>query len=224
MLHLHALLWIKHGLTPQEVRDRILDENSDFQTRLVQYIESVQKGEFYTGTMATVAVRAREEEASPNYQCPTLCLPEKAPAPCEPHFSNESETECLKCTTSNSWWSNVFQKVVDIILFRSNRHSCEKGGCKTNKLHNCKARFPRDTYLESSIDPDTGSLRLRKGEAWLNTFSPILTFLMRCNTDVTNLLSGTAIKAVIAYTTDYIIKPGLQTHVMFDAVKTVFEK
>jgi hypothetical protein len=32
-LHLHMLLWIKNSLTPQEVRDRIMDENSDFQKK-----------------------------------------------------------------------------------------------------------------------------------------------------------------------------------------------
>lgn len=30
-LHLHLLLWIQHALTPQEIRDKIIDLNSDFQ-------------------------------------------------------------------------------------------------------------------------------------------------------------------------------------------------
>ena len=58
----------------------------------------------------------------------------------------------------------------------------------------------------------------------LNTFSSILIFLMKCNSDVTSLLSGTAIKSVIVYMTDYITKTPLKTHTMFKAVKTIFRR
>ena len=47
---------------------------------------------------------------------------------------------------------------------------------------------------------------------------------MMSNTDVTSLLSGTAMKAVIAYTTDYITKPGLRTHTMMEIIKSVFTR
>lgn len=86
----------------------------------------------------------------------------------------------------------------------------------------CKARFPRKCFDQTLIDKDTGALEQRKGEPNINWYSPILTFLMRCNTDVTSLLSGTAIKSVIAYTTDYITKPGLKTYTVFEAIKGVF--
>ena len=44
-LHLHMLLWIRGALTPQEIRDRIMDPKSDFQKKMVEYIESVHMGE-----------------------------------------------------------------------------------------------------------------------------------------------------------------------------------
>ena len=47
---------------------------------------------------------------------------------------------------------------------------------------------------------------------------------MMSNTDVTSLLSGTSMKAVIAYTTDYITKPGLRTHTMMEIIKSVFTR
>src|SRR5882724_4346307 len=40
-LHLHMLLWILNSLSPQEIRDQIMDPNSDFQKRIVEYLESV---------------------------------------------------------------------------------------------------------------------------------------------------------------------------------------
>ena len=58
----------------------------------------------------------------------------------------------------------------------------------------------------------------------LNTFTPIITYLFRCNTDVTSLSSGTAIKAVVIYVSDYITKSSLKTHVIFDSINSVFHK
>ena len=46
-LHLHMLLWIKNSMTPQEIRDRIMDPNSDFQKAMVEYLKSVHMGEFF---------------------------------------------------------------------------------------------------------------------------------------------------------------------------------
>ena len=65
---------------------------------------------------------------------------------------------------------------------------------------------------------------MKKGEPWLNIVTPALTYIMRCNTDVTSLSSGTTIKAVIMYVTDYITKPALKTHVVFEAIKAIFSK
>ena len=74
------------------------------------------------------------------------------------------------------------------------------------------------------VDPATGALKMKKGEAWINFFSPILTYLLRCNTDTTSLLSGTAIKATVAYITDYVTKPGLNTYSMFDTICQIFDR
>ena len=58
----------------------------------------------------------------------------------------------------------------------------------------------------------------------LNMISPCITYLFRCNTDVTSLLSGTSIKAVISYVTDYVAKPTLKTYQIFAEAYNVFEK
>lgn len=61
-------------------------------------------------------------------------------------------------------------------------------------------------------------------EPMLNTVSPCITYLFRCNTDITSMLSGTTIKAVISYVTDYISKPVLKTHQIFATAYNVVEK
>ena len=42
---------------------------------------------------------------------------------------------------------------------------------------------------------DNGGLNIKKGESMLNNVTAEVTYLIHCNTDVTSLLSGTAIKA-----------------------------
>jgi hypothetical protein len=73
------------------------------------------------------------------------------------------------------------------------------------------------------VEPKTGALNLKKGEPWMNTVTPVLTYLLRSNSDVTSLLSGTAIKAVVAYVTDYITKQSLKTYTIFDVIKSIFD-
>ena len=36
-LHMHMLLWIKGALSPQEIRNKIMDPTSDFQQKMVEY-------------------------------------------------------------------------------------------------------------------------------------------------------------------------------------------
>src|SRR5436190_11284813 len=70
----------------------------------------------------------------------------------------------------------------------------------------------------------TGAINMKKLEAWINTITRPVTYLLRCNTDVTSLLSGTAIKTVVAYITDYVTKPGLKTYSIFEVIRGVFDK
>jgi hypothetical protein len=49
-----------------------------------------------------------------------------------------------------------------------------------------------------------------------------MTYLLRCNTDVTSLRSGSAIKGVLLYVSNYVMKPALKTHVIFETVRSMF--
>ena len=82
----------------------------------------------------------------------------------------------------------------------------------------------RQTFDKTEVDPKTGALNIKNGEKWINTLTPIVTFLLRCNSDVTSLLSGTAIKTIVAYISDYVTKPGLKTYTIFDTIRSVFDK
>ena len=108
-------------------------------------------------------------------------------------------------------------------MHKIDRNGNDKSYCLDSKGR-CKRRFPRDTFEHTMVEPKTGALNLKKGEPWMNTITPILTYLLRSNSDVTSLLSGTTIKAVVAYVTDYITKQSLKTYSIFDVIKSVFDR
>ena len=239
-LHIHLLLWIKGCLTPDEIRDRIIDPTSDFQKQLVKYLENAHQGEFLTGTQTDVLYNVSQDAQSTanTYTDPTETLPEPPPAPCTTYLKNLScDGNCRKCQKLNTW-RETFARKVDDVISKSNIHTCSTNinrngtqnkaksykGCLDNKWGRCKSRFPRDTFAETRVDPVTGALDLKKKEPWINFFSPVVSYLFRCNTDVTSLRSGTAIKGTLLYISDYITKMTLKTHVAFESIRSVFQK
>ncbi len=231
-LHLHLVMWVKSVLSPQEIRDRLMAGDSEFQRRLIEYLEAAHTGDYFTGSQDQVKEEIFKSSLREDYVDPTEVLPTPPPplCPCIDEL-------CEQCKKNEMWWQ-YFQRMVDHIICSVNVHSCpentyadgtlKKGssskGCKDNKWGRCRGRFPRLLYPETTVDPTMGHIDIKKQEAWINMFMPLLTYWFRCNTDVTSLRSGTAIKAVLIYMSDYITKPSLKTHVFFDVVKSVFQK
>ncbi|EAU85037.2 hypothetical protein CC1G_04133 [Coprinopsis cinerea okayama7 len=214
-LHLHMLIWISGSVSPQVIRDRILND-LNWQGKIVEWLEAAHVGEFLTGSLQDVKRNVDEKSESDLYVDPTMVLPVSPPLR---GCSVEHADGCSSCSRTRSWWE-YFRETVDDLFLKSNTYV----NCRDNKFKRCRARFPRELHETTRVDPATGALALKKGEAWINTMTPLLTYIMGCNTDVTSLLSGTAVKAVIVYVTDYITKPGLKTHVVFDAIRTVITR
>ncbi|KAJ7939451.1 hypothetical protein B0H13DRAFT_1587158 [Mycena leptocephala] len=83
--------------------------------------------------------------------------------------------------------------------------------------------FPREVHLTTEVDVNDGSVKLKKLEM-VNNVTPAVTYVLGCNTDVTCLLSGTSIKAVVAYISDYVTKSSLKTYHVFQSVQNVFDR
>ncbi|KAF8815882.1 hypothetical protein BYT27DRAFT_7026502, partial [Phlegmacium glaucopus] len=200
---------------------------------IVQYLENAHQGEFLMGTQAEVLSTVFQAMQSDMYLDPTEMLPEPPPAPC-----TIPDCDCCQTCHKLKIWRDEFACKVDDVVSKSNIHTCSTNinkngtqnkaksykGCLDNKWGKCKSRFPRDTFTETQIDPVTGALNLKKLEPWINNFSSVVSYLFRCNTDVTSLRSGTAIKGTLLYVSDYITKMSLKTHVAFDSIRSVFQK
>ncbi|KAF9455412.1 hypothetical protein BDZ94DRAFT_1142049, partial [Collybia nuda] len=215
------LLWICGGLTPDEARAKIMDPNSSFLQELVRYLESTYNEDFLTGTKIEVQNDVSFAEAQSGYIKPMQTMPEPPSEPCQKQCG-----ACSYCDSLESWWQR-FRKTVDDIVYRTHVHTCSStvnkdgsqkvnksySGCLDNIWGKCKARFPRPTFSKSEVDPSSGHLNIKKNESSINGFCAPLTYLFRCNTDVTSLRSGTAIKGVLLYVTKYVTKPTLKTFI-----------
>ncbi|KAK0491919.1 hypothetical protein EDD18DRAFT_1026025, partial [Armillaria luteobubalina] len=228
------LIWIKGVMSPQDVRDNILDPKSNFQKRMVEWLEGCHMGELFNGSQSEVQAQVENKKMKPGYVDPTKILPIAPPNECTVQLAHKN---CPTCNDTQTW-HQTYQETVDDLIVRSNIHDCEKYinkdgstnknktymGCKENKYNKCKARFPRLMFTETQVDPESGAVRLKKGEPWINMFTAALTYVMRCNTDITNLSSGTVIKAVILYVSNYITKTPLKTHMIFEVIRDMFDK
>ncbi|KIJ39975.1 hypothetical protein M422DRAFT_174377, partial [Sphaerobolus stellatus SS14] len=197
---------IENALTPQEIRDKLNDVNLDFTKSLISYLEDCHTGEFIDSDLDNVKEYLNEIEQDSTYVKPTRTFPE-----CPPNCI------CEDCEVSNDcicWWER-FNNTVNDLLVRCNVHKCWPHFCLNNKWQSCKSRFPRDCIAKTNID-SSGHIFFRHMEEYLNTFHCILTYLMRCNTDVTCMQSGTGIKAVLMYVADYITKNPLKLYAIFD--------
>ncbi|RDX56134.1 hypothetical protein OH76DRAFT_1326317, partial [Lentinus brumalis] len=215
------LLWIQASISPQQIRDRILADPS-FEQSLLTWLEQCHTGDYLQENGQALSARLEEQYLTrtedgemvprvrmrPGLRDPVMELPVAPPD------DDDSYRD----------WYARFQVDVDEIIFRSNRHDPFHGkGCwkgDSSKGY-CKARFPREAVPCTAVDRASGAIRFAKNEQWINTFNPYLSYLLRCNSDVTCLLSGTQVKAVVAYVTDYVTKSSLNTNTFFQTVRAV---
>ncbi|KAJ7713997.1 hypothetical protein B0H16DRAFT_1340995, partial [Mycena metata] len=221
-LHLHLLLYIKGALPPQEIRNRLMTRGSEFEQALIAYLEAVHVGEFHNGDLATITILGElkvnpqvPKDTNSAYWNPTLTMPVPPPGRCK----DKKCSGCKLCIQRGNWWSN-FWETTDDLMVKSNVKSQGAKGC-LNKDGVCTARFPREVFPESIVDYSDGSLNVKKLESEINNVTPMLTYCLRCNTDVTSLLSGTAIKAIVAYISDYVSKASLKSYQVFSSMYDV---
>ena len=169
---------------------------------------------------------------------PTQTMPVPPPAPCT------CGVRTCACELKRRTWWKSFRETVDNLILRVQIHKCIRKraarkadtnstgkkdplegikGCKGDD-NICDARFPREYIEQSFVDRMTGAIHLMKREVMMNSVTPVLTYLTRSNTDTTSLQSGTSMKAIVMYVSDYITKCSLKTYHIMSCIKSVFER
>ena len=203
-LHAHGLIYIFCPLSLQEIRERAMSD-MPFQREMISWLESICSSGLSSQVVSEIAeddpIRSFDDSTDPSLQLPT-----PPPLDCSP----EEFVSFLDSVLG----------VVDRLALRNHLHVC---GVHCQRYGECRARFPRTTIQDSFFD-EQGALHLKHKESMMNVFNFILTYLIRSNTDVTCLLSGTQVRAIIGYVTDYVTKSQLKTYTLLDTMRSVLDK
>ena len=73
----------------------------------------------------------------------------------------------------------------------------------------CRMRMPQTIIQESSIDPETGEVKLKRLHETINNFNEYIISACRSNMDIKYIFTGNNSKALVYYSTDYVTKSNL---------------
>ncbi|KAJ3479965.1 hypothetical protein NLI96_g8691 [Meripilus lineatus] len=216
-LHLHLLLWIRGSLSPSELKDRLLADREGFRQKMYDWLDNTLQANFSTGSLAHVQSEVERIRSNPTLssdgfdwsrfvQDPCCGLPRKPPHNLQPD-------QLLA-------WKAEMDFMADVIALVSNQHK-HGLGCDWVEGGVCRARFPRFQRDRHEIEADTGFLLIKQTEEMMNHYSPTMSLLMMCNHDISPLYSGSQLKPIVAYVTDYITKTPLKSHAIFESVKSI---
>ena len=81
-LHMHMLPWITGNLNPEEMRTKILSEDSKWRKLLLSQLENCHSGDFLSSTRADVSACCKQLHMNASYVDPTQTLPVPPPPLC----------------------------------------------------------------------------------------------------------------------------------------------
>ena len=110
-LHLHMLLWIWGTCSPEEAQSKVLEPDSKFQSKLLEYLESCHAGNFIIGSMENVVSTIKTTSEIADNKNLTETLPESPPPSCNNPLCNG----CSSCDKLSAWTSK-YQSTVDDLL------------------------------------------------------------------------------------------------------------
>ncbi|KAJ6510844.1 hypothetical protein C8R45DRAFT_762765, partial [Mycena sanguinolenta] len=193
--HIHLLIWLDHGLSPIEIREKINDP--EFMKKAFQWYEDVISHDVPEGTVP-FDMAAKSYKGQPVMSRPTV------------HNSKAEFAQDVR---------NIMENTAQI---HTHSDTCFKYLPKTLKNlkendKDCRFQLPRDTVKEMHLD-DEGSIVLKCNNGAVNGYNPIVVSMQRCNMDVKLIGSGTMAMAMFSYVGNYVIKTSLDTAFMFSAL------
>ncbi|EIW86686.1 hypothetical protein CONPUDRAFT_44262, partial [Coniophora puteana RWD-64-598 SS2] len=213
-LHCHMLIWLQGCPNPQALRDR-MSSDPGFQLSVFRWIEHNIKYELPDQTSAADII------VSNNVQPPAR---ERAEPDPRMHAAPDRRT-----LDNNSFAIDFIWFVTLLVIFcnwHDHTDTCYKylkpGQRRDNST--CRMRIDGSTRPTTEIDPETGSILLRRLHPWINNYHPVVIFLLQCNMDIKFVGSGEAAKALVFYITEYVTKLDLQMHVGITALDYAVKK
>lgn len=214
-LHCHMLLWLEGHPSPQHLRDE-LNASDDYKHKMFSWMESIIKCELPSTSKMVVEPDGiplpRPKRAESGRPDPGVVA---APS-IKDHTPEEFRME----------FDEFVEELVKEYNWHEHNATCwkylKRGEVGTDK--NCRMRIDGETHEFTTLDPETCSIMLRRWHPRIASYNDIVTFLMKCNTDVKYISSSEAAKALVYYITDYITKASLPTHVGLAALSYAIQR
>ena len=135
----------------------------------------------------------------------------------------EKQTPSIMPTPNPSvpHFKQLFKEDVVQLVTSSNIHKHSATCYKYSKIRDnptCRMRMPRQIVEQSSINVDSGEIKLKRLHATINNFNEYIISACRSNMDIKFIYSGSDAKALVYYITDYVTKTNLSFHDTFSLV------
>ncbi|CAF1202328.1 unnamed protein product [Adineta ricciae] len=233
-LHLHILMWLDHDLTPTQLKKSV--ENEEFRNGLIGYLEDIIKQDLsnFTSDASSIDILENQQSITSDRFDRTDPILNEMITGAANENANRSESTVTNLfpsmmPTPKPLMSNFalyFKKDIIQLVCSSNIHkhtaTCYKYS-KTNTNPICRMRMPRRIEKVSSIDIESGEIKLKRLHETINNFNEYIISACRSNMDIKYIFSGSDAKALVYYITDYVTKSSLSFHDTFSLVLKAVE-
>ena len=193
-LHLHFLIWVTHGLSPNEYYDKLKIIN--FKNKLISFLNNIIHCDF-DGLIQNQINNDNDSNIHPC--CKSI-----------DYITNDlNNTENL-----NLFLNDVYEVAKESVI-----HKCSFSCYKYNKSNDqaCRHNYGynnqgKQLIKETTIDKN-GKIKLKRNHSHVNEFNWFIMAGLRCNHDIKFVsTSKNESLAIIYYLTNYITKNGLSTY------------
>ena len=197
-LHCHMMVWLKNAQNCDQIRQRVLSGDHEFQSRMINFIDDCISNEIPPIPIEEVTVLSDSI-----HPCSVRRIPD---------------------LTANIARSKDVHNVIKSCQSHKHSATCYKYW-KQGQPRECRFGLGEHRFRKKTeFDLVTGELHMRCLDGLVNNFNTTMIELIRCNMDIQFLASGPSTKAVIYYITDYITKAQLKTHVAYAALALAVQK
>lgn len=207
-LHCHMLIWIEGALNPNEIRDKVTENpDGEFVKRLLEMLDD---------TISNAI--------------PALAVPESGSvAPGSVASARHHPCAVRSLNPDDPKYPSL--RIADlhhlVLSCQVHRHAgtCYKYWKGPPAPKECRFDLDEGNVNPiSTVDPNTGEIRLRCLNGLVNNFNETILETMRCNMDIKFIGSGQSAKAIMYYVTDYITKTQLKAHVAYAALELAVKR
>lgn len=197
-LHVHFLIWLDGNLSPQALRDRMASD-PEYKARLFAWMEDIIKNHLPNQTEVV-----QEPEGQP-LKKPGHGLRINPQLQEVPFSGDLTDKEFV------AQMDEVVTALVKEVSWHEHNFTCWKylKRWEPRDDAHCRMRIDGSTHPETTIDPETESIVLKRLHPRINSHNDFITYLFRCNSDWKYIGSGELAKALVFYMTDYMTKVDL---------------